>query len=66
MGERVMLSTPPAMKSSPWPLQIASAALLSACKLEPQRRFTVCPGTSTGKPAMRLAMRATFRLSSPA
>src|SRR5581483_3096509 len=37
-----------------------------ACIPEPQSRFTVCPGTSTGKPASSSAMRATFRLSSPA
>src|SRR5438477_357662 len=60
-----MLSTPPAMNRSPCPLQIASAALLSAWRLEPHSRFTVCPGTSTGKPARSVAIRATFRLSSP-
>jgi hypothetical protein len=31
-----------------------------------QRRFTVSPGTEAGSPASRLAMRATFLLSSPA
>src|SRR6476469_6998824 len=33
---------------------------------EAQRRFTVSPGTDTGSPASSTAIRATFRLSSPA
>src|SRR5947209_19261300 len=33
---------------------------------DPQRRFTVCPGTFTGKSASSRPMRATLRLSSPA
>src|SRR6476659_6050546 len=65
-GARVMFSTPPATNASPSPALIACAALAIACSPEPQRRFTVCPGTSTGKPASNAAIRATLRLSSPA
>src|SRR6266516_1126188 len=65
-GARVMFSTPPAMNTSPSPALIAWAALAAACNPEPQRRFTVWPGTSTGSPARSRAMRATLRLSSPA
>jgi hypothetical protein len=36
-----------------------AAALLMACKLEPQLRLTVTPPTSIGSPAMSAAMRAT-------
>ncbi len=49
-GARDMLSTPPAMTSSASPLLIARAALATASIDEPQRRFTVEPGTSTGRP----------------
>src|SRR6267142_2830155 len=65
-GARVMFSTPPATNASPSPALIACAALAIACSPEPQRRLTVCPGTSTGKPASSAAIRATLRLSSPA
>ena len=65
-GARVMLSTPPAMNTSPSPALIACAALATACNPEPHSRFTVCPATSTGNPARSEAMRATLRLSSPA
>src|SRR5882762_891878 len=61
-----MFSTPPATNASPSPALIACAALAIACSPEPQRRLTVCPGTSTGKPASSAAIRATLRLSSPA
>ena len=61
-----MLSTPPAMKTSPSPARIACAALATACSPDPHSRFTVCPGTSTGSPASSAAIRATLRLSSPA
>src|SRR6058998_2188777 len=61
-----MFSTPPAMKISPSPALIACAALATAWSPEPHSRFTVWPGTSTGRPARRSAMRATLRLSSPA
>ena len=48
-GERVMLSTPPAMKTSPSPAAIACAADAIACKPEPHRLLTVWPGIETGK-----------------
>jgi hypothetical protein len=64
-GARVIDSTPPAIITSPSPHAMACAAELIACRLLPQSRFTVTPGTSTGKPASNAAMRATFRLSSP-
>ena len=65
-GARLMLSTPPAIISSVSPAAIARAAMPSASRLEPHRRLTVLPGTSTGRPASSAAMRATLRLSSPA
>src|SRR5256885_6027082 len=65
-GARVMFSTPPATNTSPSPALIAWAALAAACNPEPHSRFTVWPGTSTGRPATSDAMRATLRLSSPA
>ena len=42
------------------------AAVDTASRPEPQRRFTVTAGTSYGSPARSTAMRATLRLSSPA
>ena len=65
-GARDMLSTPPAIMSAASPLLIARAAMPIASMLDPHRRLTVEPGTSCGRPARRSAMRATFRLSSPA
>ena len=38
----------------------------TASSPEPHSRFTVAPGTVTGRPASSTAMRATLRLSSPA
>src|SRR5690606_3953109 len=64
-GARLMDSTPPAMKTSPSPARIAWNAEFTAWRPEPHRRFTVWPGTLTGRPASRPAIRATFRLSSP-
>src|SRR6266545_6032851 len=61
-----MLSTPPATITSAAPVWTSRAAVIAACMPEPQRRLTVWPGTSTGRPASSSAMRATFRLSSPA
>ena len=59
--------------------KVMSLAEASACKLygaqaamevalmpEAHKRFTVRPGTPTGRPASKRAIRATFRLSSPA
>ena len=65
-GARDMLSTPPAIISSASPHLIERAARPTASIPEPHRRLTVVPGTSTGSPASRPAMRATLRLSSPA
>jgi hypothetical protein len=65
-GARLMLSTPPAIISAASPALIARAAVPTASMPEPQRRFMVVPGTATGRPARRAAMRATLRLSSPA
>ena len=65
-GARVMLSTPPAIISSPSPQRIMFAAAETACMPEPQSRFTVWPETDWGRPARSAAMRATLRLSSPA
>ena len=65
-GARVMLSTPPAIISSASPDLIARAAMPTASRLDPHRRFTVLPGTSFGNPARSRAMRPTLRLSSPA
>ena len=48
-GERVMLSTPPAINTSPCPLHMVLAALFSAWSPELHRRLVVSPGTTTGK-----------------
>ena len=61
-----MLSTPPAMTTSASPVAMERAAIATASSPEPQRRLTVTPGTVTGIPASKAAMRATLRLSSPA
>src|SRR5690349_2795027 len=65
-GERDMLSTPPAITRDDSPDLIARAALETASRLDAHKRLTVAPGTSTGRPARRRAIRATLRLSSPA
>ena len=65
-GERLIDSTPPASISSASPVRIARAACATASRPDAHRRFTVTPGTSTGRPASSSAMRATLRLSSPA
>ncbi len=65
-GARLMLSTPPATKTSPSPHMMARAAWLTASSPEAHSRLTVTPATLKGKPASKSAMRATLRLSSPA
>ena len=65
-GARDMDSTPPAIMISASPDLMARAAIVSASMPEPQRRLTVEPETSFGRPASSSDMRATFRLSSPA
>jgi len=65
-GARLIDSTPPAMNTSPCPASIMRAAMLIASSPDAHSRFTVHPGTVSGSPASRAAMRATLRLSSPA
>ena len=65
-GARVIDSEPPAMARSISPDLIARAAAATASMPEAQRRLTVAPGTESGKPASSKAIRARFRLSSPA
>src|SRR5207237_381663 len=56
----------PATNTSPSSALIARASALIAARPEAQRRLNVTPATETGSPARRAAIRATFRLSSPA
>ena len=65
-GARLMLSTPPAIIRPASPALMARAAEPTASSPEPHRRLMVAPGTSMGRPASRLDMWATLRLSSPA
>jgi hypothetical protein len=65
-GLRVICSTPPVMNTSPAFAAMACAACIAALMPEAHSRFTVSPGTLTGSPASKAAIRATFRLSSPA
>ena len=65
-GARLMLSTPPAIIKPASPALMARAAVPTASKPEPHSRLIVAPGTSRGKPANKLLMWATLRLSSPA
>ena len=65
-GARVIDSDPPARQTSASPAAIVRAASHTASIPDPHKRFTVAPGISTGRPASRTAIRATFRLSSPA
>ena len=65
-GARLMDSTPPTSTTSASPSATCREPAIAASRLEPQRRFTVVPGTEAGRPASRAAMRATLRFSSPA
>jgi hypothetical protein len=65
-GARVIDSTPPAMAKSISPVRMARAASPTALRPEAHSRLMVRPGTVSGSPASRSAMRATLRLSSPA
>ncbi len=58
IGMRVMFSTPPATTRSCAPDFTAIAAKFTACWPEPQKRFSVVPGTSIGHPAASTAPRA--------
>ena len=65
-GARLIDSTPPATKRSPSPAATAWHAPTTADSPDAQSRLTVTPATDSGSPARSAAMRATFRLSSPA
>ena len=65
-GARVILSTPPAKIISASPDLIVLAAQIIESIPDPHNLFIVTPGTSIGKPANKDAIRAIFRLSSPA
>ena len=66
IGARLIDSTPPATATEASPTAMARLASTTASIPEPHRRLTVTPGTVTGRPASRTAIRATSRLSSPA
>jgi hypothetical protein len=65
-GARLIDSSPPATKRSPSPATIEWHAPTTAERPEAQSRLTVTPATDSGRPASSAAIRATFRLSSPA
>ena len=65
-GALVIDSVPPATAISASPAAMALAAAAMASIPDPHSRFTVAPGTSTGRPASSTPIRATFLLSSPA
>src|SRR5271155_1937010 len=56
----LMDSVPPASMTSAEPERMRSAAIAIDCNPEEQKRLMVKAEASTGKPARRLAMRATF------
>src|SRR5688572_13493962 len=56
-----MLSVPPAMTAPADPPLMRSAANAMACSPDAQNLLMVTADASTGNPARRLAMRATFR-----
>ena len=53
IGTMLMLSVPAAIITSASPSRMRSAAIATACKPEEQKRFTVTPGTPTGKPGQQ-------------
>ena len=65
-GARLIDSTPPATTTSASPALTAWHAETTAESPDAQSRFIVTPATDSGSPASSAAMRATFRLSSPA
>src|SRR5216683_246976 len=65
MGTMDMDSVPPATITSAEPERIRSAARAMACRPEEQKRLMVMALVSTGRPARREAMRATFMPCSP-
>src|SRR5215469_966714 len=65
MGTSDMDSVPPATITCAAPPRMRSAACAMACRPLAQKRFTVIADVSTGRPARREAMRATFIPCSP-
>src|SRR5579883_336395 len=65
MGTRDILSTPPATTTSPNPNMMLCAAILTACKLDAQKRLTVTPAAVSGSPASAPTRRARFMPCSP-
>ncbi|CPJ39159.1 Uncharacterised protein [Bordetella pertussis] len=53
-------SSPPATTISALPHRMDWAPMAMACSPDEQSRFTVTPGTSTGRPARKAAWRAMF------
>ena len=56
----VIVSTPAPMATSAPSCTMAWAAIMMAWEPEEQKRFTVVPATSLGKPAAMAATRAVF------
>ena len=54
-GARDIDSTPPAIMSCASPVRMVRAAIATASSPEPHSRFTVAPGTATGKPPLDVA-----------
>ena len=65
IGVRDMTSTPPATATSYCPLSTPAAAKWTACWEDPHCRSTVVPGTDSGHPAERTAVRAMSKVCSP-
>ena len=65
IGTRDMFSTPPATYASPSPSMRFCAAMLTACRLEAQKRLTVTPAAVSGRPARAPTRRARFIPCSP-
>ncbi len=58
-SQRDIDSTPPATTRSWYPLATPMAATVIACCADPQKRFSVRPGTVSGHPASSVANRPT-------
>ena len=58
MGTSLIASDPPTMAQSIWPAAMASAAVVSACRLVAQARTTVYASMSFGSPVARPTSRA--------
>ena len=63
---RLIASTPAPITNCWWPAPTPIAANVTACWPEPQKRFSVTPGTVTGQPASSTAMRPMSWAWSPA